>query len=79
MCLGRMGVVTKVWEEGGVPLALVNYGSAVETACLLAIPGIEVGASVLVHLGFAVEVLDPRSVQEAERLREEAMAKEERS
>jgi hydrogenase maturation factor len=78
MCLGRVGVVMKVWEESGVPLALVDMGSATETACLLASPEIGEGTSVLVHLGFVVEVLDPRSAEDAIRLRAEAMTKEER-
>ena len=37
--------------------------------CLLACPGAKPGTSVLVHLGFAVEVLDRESAEEAKRLR----------
>jgi hydrogenase maturation factor len=76
MCLGRVGVVMKVWEERGVPLALVDVGSTTETACLLASPEVAEGTSVLVHLGFVVEVLDPRSAEDARRLRAEAMSRE---
>jgi hydrogenase maturation factor len=78
MCLGKMGLVTRVWEEGGVPLALVDTESTTETVCLLTCPGVEVGMSVLVHLGFVVEALEPRSAENASRLRAEAMGKEER-
>jgi hydrogenase maturation factor len=76
MCLGKVGVVTKVWEEGGVPMALVSTGSTSERACLLTAPEVVEGTSVLVHLGFVVEVLDPESAEEARRLRGETTGKE---
>jgi hydrogenase maturation factor len=79
MCLGQVGVVTRVWEEGGVPLALVDVDSGTVTACLLAAPEVVEGTSVLLHLGFVVEVLDSASANEARRLRAEAMSKEERT
>jgi len=69
MCLGKIGVATRVWQDGGVPLGLVGTGSTAETVCLLACPGAKPGTSVLVHLGFAVEVLDRESAEEAKRLR----------
>ncbi len=78
MCLGKVGVVMKVWQEDGVPLALVEVGSTTETACLLACPEVVEGTSVLVHLGFVVETLDAESADQATRLRAEAMGKEKR-
>ncbi len=34
MCLGKIGVATRVWQDGGVPLGLVGTGSTAETgAC----------------------------------------------
>jgi hydrogenase maturation factor len=79
MCLGKVGVVMKVWEEDGVPLALVDVESRTETACLLAAPEVAEGASVLLHMGFVVEVLDSGSADEARRLRAEATSKGERT
>ena len=69
MCLGKVGVVTKVWDDDGVRLALVDVGSAIETAWVIGQPDLQTGASVLVHLGFVVEVLDPTSAKEAKHLR----------
>jgi hydrogenase expression/formation protein HypC len=76
MCLGKIGVITKVWQDGGVPVGLVDTGSTAETVCLLACPTARAGANVLVHLGFAVEVLDRRSAEEAARLRAGAGSEE---
>jgi hydrogenase maturation factor len=78
MCLGTMGVVTQVWEEDGVPLALVDTETATETVCLLTCAGVEEGMNVLVHLGFVVEVLDPASAEDANRIRAGVVSKEER-
>ncbi len=69
MCLGEIGVVTKVWDEDGVPLALVEVRSTTVTVCLLATPDAAEGASVLVHMGFVLEVLDRERAEEATRLR----------
>jgi hydrogenase maturation factor len=69
MCLGTIGVVTEVWTEDGVPLAFVDTPAGTERACLLGFPDVTVGANVLVHVGFVVEVLDPGRAEEARRLR----------
>ena len=77
MCLGRLGTVTKVWDEGGVPLSLVDTGGAAERACLLGFPDVREGADVLVHMGFVVEVLDPAMAADARRLRSQSETEEE--
>ena len=79
MCLGKVGRVLEVWEDAGVPMGLVEVGSGTETACLLTCRGADVGSSVLVHLGFVVEVLDPALADEARRLRVGAMSEEEQT
>lgn len=59
MCLGVVGQVTKVWTEGEVPMALVRTGDQEARVCLLYVPDAGEGDHVLVHLGMAVELLDP--------------------
>ena len=59
MCLGVIGRVTRVWAEAGVPMALVRTGDKEAPVCLLYVPDAGEGDRVLVHLGFAVELLDP--------------------
>jgi hydrogenase maturation factor len=79
MCLGAIGVVTKVLEDDGVPVALVDTGASVETACLLTCPEAGVGADVIVHFGFVVEILGPGQAREAVRLRASTPGQRERS
>ncbi|HEV2375308.1 MAG TPA: HypC/HybG/HupF family hydrogenase formation chaperone [Streptosporangiaceae bacterium] len=69
MCLGTVGTLTRVWDEGGAPVGEVDTGAAAQQVSLLACPHAEVGASVLVHSGFVLEVLDPGTAREARRLR----------
>lgn len=58
MCLGTTGVITEVVDDDGVPMALVDTGTAVRTACLLTCPEAIPGATVLIHCGFVLEILD---------------------
>jgi hydrogenase maturation factor len=71
MCLGRIGTVTKTWDEGGVPMALVRThpDAEPEEACCMAVPDVWAGMRVLVHLGFVIEVLSADRAAEAEALR----------
>lgn len=66
MCLGDLGEVEHTWDEGGVPMASING----EPVCLMYTPDVGVGDSVLVHLGYAVEIIDPKSAADAVALRE---------
>jgi len=59
VCLGTAGRIGRVWEEAGVPMALVRAGGQELSVCLLYVPDAGEGDRVLVHLGFAVELLDP--------------------
>ncbi|MDH3499182.1 MAG: HypC/HybG/HupF family hydrogenase formation chaperone [Acidimicrobiia bacterium] len=67
MCLGAIGVIHDTWDEGGVAMASV----AGEPVCLMYTPEAKTGDSVLVHLGFAIEILDEERAAAATALRSE--------
>jgi len=67
MCLGTIGEIDRVWDEGGVPMA----SAASDHVCLLYVPDAGVGDLVLVHMGFALEVLDAETAETAMQLRSE--------
>jgi len=69
MCLGTIARVVEVWQEQGVPMARVDAGRGPETVCLLYVPEAAVGRSVLVHQGYAVQVLEPEAAADAIELR----------
>lgn len=59
MCLGTVGVITAVRDDRGVPMALVDTGPAgTVAACLLTCPEAGAGATVLVHSGYVLQILE---------------------
>jgi hydrogenase assembly chaperone HypC/HupF len=69
MCLGLIGVVTRTFDEDGVPMAAVDTGDGDRSVCLLYCPDAAVGDDVLMHMGFVMEVLDPERAAESRELR----------
>jgi hydrogenase expression/formation protein HypC len=58
MCLGVPGKVTEVFEEDGIRMGTVDFGGIQRKACLEYEPGIDVGGWVVIHVGFAISVVD---------------------
>lgn len=65
MCLGIPGMVTQINEpENGLVMGRVNFGGLERQVCLGYTPDAKVGDYVLVHVGFALSVLDPEAAQQ---------------
>ena len=59
MCMGMTGVVAEISDDDGIPMALVDTGSAgVVQACLITCPDARVGDTVSVHSGYVLRILD---------------------
>ncbi len=58
MCLGVPGKVLEVVEEDGIRMGTVDFGGIRRTACLEYAPEVDVGSYVVVHVGFAISVVD---------------------
>ena len=69
MCLGSLGKVVRVWDEGGMPMAEVDASGHSLPACLLYHPDVTVGDDVLIHMGFVVDVMDGQTAADARSLR----------
>lgn len=65
MCLGVPGQILQRLERDGLPMAVVDFGGVRREVCLAYVPQAREGDWVMVHVGFALHLLDPR---EAERL-----------
>ena len=64
MCLALPGLIverTKTNDE--LPFAQVAFGTARTQVCLAYTPQAKVGDYVLVHVGFAIQVLDEHAAQ----------------
>jgi len=58
MCLAIPGKVLQEFESGGMRMAKVRFGGIVREASLDYVPEVKVGDYVLVHVGFAISIVD---------------------
>jgi hydrogenase expression/formation protein HypC len=58
MCLGIPGKVVETYREHDVLMGKVDFGGVRKRVCLEHVPTVCPGEYVLVHVGFALSVLD---------------------
>lgn len=63
MCLGIPGKVIETYEEHDVLMGKVDFGGISKQVCLNLTPDAEVGQYVIVHVGFALQVIDEGEAQ----------------
>jgi len=71
MCLGIPGKIVEIWGQDLVRMGKVDFGGVVREVSLAYVPEAQVGHYVIVHVGFALNVLDEQEAQETWRLLEE--------
>ncbi len=71
MCLAVPGRVLEVSETDGTRTGKVQFGGIVREACLDYVPQAAVGDYVLVHVGFAISMVDPEEAARTYQLLEE--------
>ena len=64
MCLGIPGKVITIYREHDLLMGKIDFGGVAKQACLEAVPEAVVGDYVLIHVGFAISVLDEEEAQE---------------
>ena len=64
MCLAIPGKVTQIDEREGMRTGRIQFGGITRQACLDFVPEAQEGDYVMVHVGFAISVVDQ---EEAER------------
>jgi len=58
MCLGIPGKITDLYQQNSLPMGKVDYGGIVKEVCLAYVPEAQLGDYVIVHVGFAISLLD---------------------
>lgn len=58
MCLAIPGLVEEIFETDGLKMAKVNFGGIKRAVCLQYTPEASLGSYVLVHVGFAISLID---------------------
>ncbi len=65
MCLGIPGKVLNVFEKEGSKFAKVEFGGIKREVCLDLTPEAKEGDFVIVHVGFAIQILDKKEAEAA--------------
>jgi hydrogenase expression/formation protein HypC len=63
MCLGIPGKVLETFREHDVLMGKVEFGGVAKKVCLEHVAAVRVGEYVLVHVGFALNVIDEVEAQ----------------
>ncbi len=61
MCLAVPGRVVSVTERDGTTMAEVDFGGVRKDVCCEYVPQVSTGDYVMVHVGFAIQMLDEES------------------
>jgi len=76
MCLGIPGKITTLYTQNDLPMAKVDFGGVVKEVCLAYTPEAEIGQYALVHVGFAISIIDEEEAQRTYALLEEVISLE---
>ena len=68
MCLGIPGKITEIYQKDSLQMAKVDFGGIIKEICLAYTPEAEVGNYVLIHVGFAISLMDEEEAQETLKL-----------
>ena len=58
MCLGVPGKIIDIYEANGLKMGKVDFGGVTKEVCLAYVPEAEMGNYTIVHVGFALNILD---------------------
>lgn len=64
MCLGVPGRITEIYEQGGLPMARVDFGGVARETCLAYVPEAKVGDYCVIHVGFAISLMNEKEALE---------------
>jgi hydrogenase expression/formation protein HypC len=71
MCLAIPGQIVETHDRQGIRMATVRFGGVTRETCVEYLPQADVGSYVLVHVGFALSVIDAEEAERTYRLLEE--------
>ena len=64
MCLAVPGKVLSRHDEDGLTMGEVDFSGIKKTVCLSFTPDVQIGQYVIVHVGFAISILDEKQAQQ---------------
>lgn len=64
MCLGIPGKITEIHKADGRQMGKVDFGGVIKETCLDFVPEAKVGDYCIIHVGFALNILDEHEAME---------------
>lgn len=64
MCLGVPGKITELYEFKGMLMGKIDFGGVSREACLAYVPEAQIGDYVLIHVGFALNIMSEEEAME---------------
>jgi len=58
MCLGVPARIIEAYESNGLAMGRVDFGGVTQEVCLAYVPEAKVGQYAVIHVGFALNLLD---------------------
>jgi hydrogenase expression/formation protein HypC len=58
MCLGIPGKIIDIYERNDVQMGKIDFGGVIKEICLVYVPEAKMDDYVLVHVGFAISLLE---------------------
>jgi hydrogenase expression/formation protein HypC len=64
MCLGVPGKIIEIYERNGLSMGKIDFGGVFREACLSYVPEAQVGDYTMIHVGFALNLIDEQDAKE---------------
>jgi hydrogenase expression/formation protein HypC len=78
MCLAVPGIITEMISGSGLQMCKVDFGGVIRETCIEAIPEAKLGDYIIVHAGFALNILsEEEALATLDTLREISLIEEE--
>lgn len=68
MCLAIPGKVIEIYSNSQPLMGKVDFGGVKKEICLELVPEVQVGQYVIVHVGFAISIVNEKEAEETLRL-----------
>jgi hydrogenase expression/formation protein HypC len=63
MCLAVPGKILAISQEAGLPMGDVDFSGIRKKVCLVYTPEARIGDYVIVHVGFAISILNEKAAE----------------
>jgi hydrogenase expression/formation protein HypC len=64
MCLAVPGKILEIYETNGLLMGKIDFGGVTREVCLSYVPEAEIGDYTIIHVGFALNLIDEQDALE---------------